>query len=429
MKAQGVRGMRDLLPGQRGALRRIEDACRGVLAAYGYQEIGLPCMEATELFSRLVGETTDIVEKEMFTFPDKSGDSLTLRPEGTAGCVRYALQNGLIHNQTQRFWYAGPMFRYERPQKGRYRQFEQVGVECFGMGTPDIDAELLLLCRRLWQALGLQGLRLELNTLGSGDARARYREALVSHFGKYRSDLDEDSQRRLETNPLRIFDSKVPTTQALVENAPALADFLDEEAAQDFSQLQRLLKDNGLPFTVNPRLVRGLDYYNKTVFEWTSDDLGAQGAVCGGGRYDGLVELIGGKPTPGTGFAIGLDRLALLLEEADASPASADIYLASQGGAARDRALALAESLRDQLPGKRILAHCGEGKFKAQLKKADALGAQLAIILGDAELAAGTASVKCLRRPEGQGDGGEPGAQTEVKQAELAAHCAAQLQA
>ena len=429
MKIQSVRGMQDVLPPQQAALRRMEDICRQTLAAYGYQEIGIPCIESAPLFSRLVGETTDIVEKEMFTFADRGGDSLSLRPEGTAGCVRYALQHGLIHNQVQRFWYAGPMFRYERPQKGRYRQFQQLGVECFGIASPDIDAELLLLCRRLWQALGLSGLALEINSLGSSDARARYREALVQHLSPHRQELDEDSQRRLATNPLRILDSKAERTQALLADAPSLHDFLDDGSRADFDALQGYLDDYGLAYTVNPRIVRGLDYYNGAVFEWSSPALGAQNALCGGGRYDGLVELLGGRPTPGVGFALGLDRLALLL---DAAPGqAADIYLASQGAGARRRALALGEGLRDRLPDRKVLVHCGEGKLKAQMKKADASGAALAVIIGEAELEAGTASVKCLRRaPSAGGDRSseDGGAQTEVQQSGLAEHCAAHLE-
>ncbi len=398
MKIQAVRGMQDILPAHKANFRVIEDAARSVLDAYGYAEIGLPVIEQTNLFKRLVGEHTDIVEKEMYTFDDRNDESLTLRPEGTAGCVRYAEDNGLLFNQVQRLWYTGPMFRYERPQKGRYRQFDQIGVECFGMAGPDIDAELLLLNARLWRSLGLaDDIRLEMNSLGNAEARGRFRDALVDYLEAYKADLDEDSQRRLSTNPLRILDSKSAKTQDLLTEAPRLADYLDDESISHFETLQALLADSGIDFVVNPNIVRGLDYYNRTVFEWITDTLGAQGTVCGGGRYDTLVEQLGGKPTPGVGFAMGLDRLALMLAAKREEEARADVYVVSVGEAPRRAAIGLAERLRDGLPDVAIMAHCGDGKMKAQMKKADASGAGLAVILGEDELAAGLVSIKPLR--------------------------------
>ena len=407
--------MQDILPARKEIYRAIEDIVQGVLSSYGYREIGLPAIEQTNLFKRLVGESTDIVEKEMYTFDDRNGESLTLRPEGTAGCVRFAEENGLLFNQVQRLWYAGPMFRYERPQKGRYRQFDQIGAECFGMAGPDIDAELLLMNQRMWKALGLaEDIKLELNSLGDANARARFRDELTSYLTQYRDELDEDSQRRLTTNPLRILDTKVPRTREILVDAPSLHDYLDNESRAHFESLKGLLDDNGVAFEVNKDIVRGLDYYNRTVFEWTTDTLGAQGTVCGGGRYDGLVEQLGGKPSPGVGFAMGLDRLALMLEARQASSAQTDIYVVSQGEAPRAAALAVAELLRDGAPDLGIVVHCGDGKFKSQMKKADASGARLALILGEDELAAGTVSVKSLR---------EDGGQVAVARSELLAHC------
>jgi histidyl-tRNA synthetase len=415
MKIQAVRGMQDLLPAQKKISRTIEDAVREVLAAYGYREIGLPQLEQTELFKRVVGENTDIVEKEMYTFDDRNGESLTLRPEGTAGCVRFAEQNGLLFNQVQRLWYSGAMFRYERPQKGRYRQFDQIGAECFGMPGPDVDAELLLMNARIWRELGLDGdIRLELNSLGNPDARAKFKEKLAGYLQAYEQDLDEDSQRRLTTNPLRILDSKSSKTQEILQGAPVLSDFMDNDSKQHFEGLRVLLDDNGIAYEVNPNIVRGLDYYNETVFEWITTTLGSQGTVCGGGRYDGLVEQLGGKPSPGIGFAMGLDRLSLMLAEKMESLKEADVYLVSQGNAARATALRLAESLRDQLSGKKVIVHCGEGKFKSQMKKADASGADLALVLGEDEVAAGTVSIKSLR------EGGE---QSTISQETLARYC------
>jgi histidyl-tRNA synthetase len=415
MKIQAVRGMQDLLPAQKKISRTIEDVVREVLAAYGYREIGLPQLEQTELFKRVVGENTDIVEKEMYTFDDRNGESLTLRPEGTAGCVRFAEQNGLLFNQVQRLWYSGAMFRYERPQKGRYRQFDQIGAECFGMPGPDVDAELLLMNARIWRKLGLDGdIRLELNSLGNPDARVKFKEKLAGYLRAYERDLDEDSQRRLTTNPLRILDSKSSKTQEILRGAPVLSDFMDNESKQHFEGLRGLLDDNGISYEVNPNIVRGLDYYNKTVFEWITTTLGSQGTVCGGGRYDGLVEQLGGKPSPGVGFAMGLDRLSLMLAEKMGLSKDADIYVVSQGNAARATALRLAELMRDQLSGKKIVVHCGDGKFKSQMKKADASGADLALVLGEDEVAAGTVSIKSLR------EGGE---QSTISQETLVQYC------
>ena len=415
MKIQAVRGMQDLLPAQKKISRTIEDVVREVLAAYGYREIGLPQLEQTELFKRVVGENTDIVEKEMYTFDDRNGESLTLRPEGTAGCVRFAEQNGLLFNQVQRLWYSGAMFRYERPQKGRYRQFDQIGAECFGMPGPDVDAELLLMNARIWRKLGLDGdIRLELNSLGNPDARAKFKGELAGYLQAYEQDLDEDSQRRLTTNPLRILDSKSSKTQEILRDAPVLSDYMDNESKQHFEGLQGLLDDNGIAYKVNPNIVRGLDYYNKTVFEWITTTLGSQGTVCGGGRYDGLVEQLGGKPSPGIGFAMGLDRLSLMLAEKMESSKDADVYVVSQGDAARATGLRLAELIRDQLPGKKVIVHCGDGKFKSQMKKADASGADLALVLGEDEVAAGTVSIKALR------EGGE---QSTISQETSAQYC------
>jgi histidyl-tRNA synthetase len=415
MKIQAVRGMQDLLPAQKKISRAIEDVVREVLASYGYREIGLPQLEQTELFKRVVGENTDIVEKEMYTFDDRNGESLTLRPEGTAGCVRFAEQNGLLFNQVQRLWYSGAMFRYERPQKGRYRQFDQIGAECFGMPGPDVDAELLLMNARIWRKLGLDGdIRLELNSLGNPDARVKFKEKLAGYLQAYESELDEDSQRRLTTNPLRILDSKSLKTQEILQGAPVLSDFMDNESKQHFEGLRGLLDDNGIAYTVNPNIVRGLDYYNKTVFEWITTTLGSQGTVCGGGRYDGLVEQLGGKPSPGVGFAMGIDRLSLMLAEKMELSKDADVYVVSHGNAARATALRLAESIRDQLSGKKIVVHCGDGKFKSQMKKADASGADLALVLGEDEVATGTVGIKSLR---------EGGAQSTISQETLTQYC------
>tara|TARA_Y100001951_G_scaffold16560_1_gene11677 strand:+ start:15322 stop:16569 length:1248 start_codon:yes stop_codon:yes gene_type:complete len=393
--------MNDILPDDSPLWQYLESTVARLLGRYGYREIRFPILEQTELFKRSIGEVTDIVEKEMYTFEDRNGDSLTLRPEGTASCVRACDQNGLLHNQLQRLWYAGPMFRHERPQKGRLRQFHQIGVETFGMSGPDIDAELILLSARLWKELGIsEALTLELNSIGSSESRATYRQALVDYLGQFKDQLDADSLRRLDSNPLRILDSKVPETQALLADAPVLNDYLDEQSKAHFDGLCARLDAAGLAYTLNPKLVRGLDYYGLTVFEWTTTALGAQGTVCAGGRYDGLVEQLGGKPTPAVGFAMGLERLCLLLETLDALPEPAplaDVYIVATGEDCEVRALSIAEQLRDAQPGIKVLLNCGGGSFKSQFKKADKSGAALAIVLGEDELAAGRVAVKPLR--------------------------------
>ena len=391
------------MPEQTGKWQYVEQTISRLLGEYGYREIRLPIVEYTELFKRSIGEVTDIVEKEMFTFPDRHEDLLTLRPEGTAGCVRACLQNGLLDNQAQqRLWYQGPMFRYEKPQKGRQRQFHQLGVEAFGIATVDMDAELIVLLYRLWQQFGLVGhVELQLNTIGSLEARNRYKNALVEYLSGYQDKLDADSVKRLDSNPLRILDSKSPETQAVLAGAPCLHDYLDDDSRKDFTQLCSLLDSVGVPYTVNKRLVRGLDYYNKTVFEWVTNDLGAQGTVCAGGRYDGLVEQLGGKATPAVGFAIGLERLTLLLEAAAKIPADhqqLDIYFVV---AVDDKdypgVIALSETLRSNIPGLKMITHTGGGSFKSQLKKADKSGADYALIVGSNELAEGIVNVKSLR--------------------------------
>lgn len=405
-KIQAIRGMNDLLPDESPYWQYLESTVTAILKRYGYKEIRFPILESTDLFKRSIGEVTDIVEKEMYTFEDRNGDSVTLRPEGTASCVRACEEHGLLYNQTQRLWYMGPMFRHERPQKGRYRQFHQIGVETFGLTGPDIDAEILLLSARILRALGLADkATLQLNSLGSTEARGRYKEALVGYLEQHRDALDEDSQRRLGSNPLRILDSKNPETQALLDQAPVLLDFLDAESKEHFEQLQRLLDNAGVAYTINPRLVRGLDYYGKTAFEWVTDQLGAQGTVCAGGRYDGLVEQLGGKPTPAIGFGIGLERLVLLLQAADIQPPGlgqqAQIYLAAVGDV-QLQALQLAEQVRDALPEVSLLTHCGGGSFKSQLKKADKSQAEIALILGEDEARAGSVAIKYLRADKPQ---------------------------
>lgn len=394
---QSIKGMNDILPTEAAYWQRLEDGIESVLAAYDYREIRLPIVEKTELFKRSIGEVTDIVEKEMYTFDDRNGDSLTLRPEGTASCVRAALENGLLHNQTQRLWYKGPMFRHERPQKGRYRQFHQVGVEAFGFPGPDIDAELILLTARLWRVLKLNSVSLQVNSLGSSEDRKRYREVLVDYFKGHEQTLDSDSQRRLSSNPLRILDSKNPALFALIENAPSLQDYLGEPAKQHFAALLAILDANGVRYQVNPRLVRGLDYYCYTVFEWVADATRAQGTICAGGRYDGLVEQLGGKPCVAAGFALGLERLLDLVREDLEAPAATDIYLVVAGDQAIVAAQQLAEQLRDHFPSLRILCHCGGGGLKSQFKRADKSGAKIALILGEQELAAAEIGVKYLR--------------------------------
>ncbi len=399
---QPIRGMNDILPDATPVWQWVESAAREVFAAYGYRELRIPVVERTELFSRSIGEVTDIVEKEMYSFSDRNGDHLSLRPEATASCVRAAISNGLIHNQQQRLWYAGPMFRYERPQKGRYRQFHQLGAEALGYAGPDIDAELILMSARLWRALGLEGLQLELNSLGTAASRQAYRALLVEHFAAHRDSLDADSLRRLEQNPLRILDSKNPEMEALIAAAPSITDHLDDESAAHFEQLKAALDAAGVAYRVNPRLVRGLDYYSRTVFEWLTDRLGAQAAVCSGGRYDGLVEQLGGRPTPAIGWALGMERLVELVQDCAPAPAAPHAYLVPVGAVAQSAVLALAESLRDELPGLRLLTHCGGGSLKAAMKRADKSGAALAVILGDEELAAGQVLVKPLRRQDEQ---------------------------
>ena len=400
---RAIRGMSDILPDESFLWQYAEQKVVRLLSSYGYREIRLPVVEQTQLFSRAIGEVTDIVEREMYTFPDRNEESLTLRPEGTAGCVRAVAQHGLLGTQ-QKLWYSGPMFRYERPQKGRQRQFHQIGVEVFGTGTADVEAELILLTARLWQELGIDpAIRLQLNSLGSNAARAQYRAALVEYLSARVDALDADSQRRLESNPLRILDSKSSATQAVLADAPRLPDFLDEESRDHFHRLCSLLDAAGVAYELNPGLVRGLDYYNRTVFEWVTDALGAQGTLCAGGRYDGLVEQLGGKPTPAAGFAMGLERLVLLLNElgsAPAAPAQAEIYLVAVGERAELAGLALGEQLRDELPERRLVVHLGGGSFKSQMKKADRSGAELALILGEQELDSDSIGFKPLRGGE-----------------------------
>jgi histidyl-tRNA synthetase len=393
--------MNDLLPDVTPYWQAVEATLKSVLNGYGYQEIRFPIVEKTELFKRSIGEVTDIVEKEMYTFQDRNGDSLTLRPEGTAGCVRAAMENGLL-NQTQRLWYMGPMFRHERPQKGRYRQFHQVGVEAYGFDGPDIDDEMILITARLWKMLGLTGVTLQLNSLGSTEARLAYRDELVKYFEAHQQQLDEDSQRRLHSNPLRILDSKNPEMQALIEAAPKLIDHLDDESKAHFDALCRTLDNAGIEYEINPRLVRGLDYYGKTVFEWVTDQLGSQGTVCAGGRYDGLVAQLGGKGATAIGFAIGIERLIALLEATSALPEipQTDAYLVAVGEAAADKAPVFAESLRDQLPGFKLISHCGGGSFKSQFKRADRSGARWTLILGEEEINNETIGVKTMATGE-----------------------------
>jgi histidyl-tRNA synthetase len=391
--------MHDVLPDESYQWQDFEQIVRDLMAMYGYREIRMPAVESTDLFSRSIGEVTDIVEKEMYTFEDRNGDMLTLRPEGTASCVRAGIQHGILHNQVQRLWYMGPMFRHERPQKGRYRQFHQFGVESFGIADPDIDAELIIMTARLWKRLQLEGIRLELNTLGSNEARAKYREILLDYLNANRDLLDEDSLRRLDSNPLRILDSKNPEMKSMISTAPSLLDYLDTESAEDFEQLKQYLDDAGIEYTINPRLVRGLDYYCKTVFEWVTDQLGAQGTVCAGGRYDGLVEQLGGRSTPAAGFALGIERLLAMREAAniEVPQGQPDIYLLLQGESSSRKGLLLAERLRDENPGLSVQSNCGGGSFKSQMKKADRSGAAIALILGENEIAENTVTVKFLR--------------------------------
>lgn len=402
---QAIRGMNDILPDQTGRWQALESVIRRLVASYGYSEIRMPIVEQTELFKRSIGEVTDIVEKEMYTFDDRNGESLTLRPEGTASCVRAGNQHGLLYNQQQRLWYMGPMFRYERPQKGRYRQFHQVGVESFGIASADIDAELIIMTARLWRDLGIADhLTLELNSLASNEARAVYRQALTDYLREHKEQLDEDSVRRLESNPLRILDSKNPAMADMLSAAPKLSAYWDDESRAHFQSLCARLDAAGVPYTLNERLVRGLDYYNRTVFEWVTDSLGAQGTVCAGGRYDGLVGQLGGKDTPAVGFAMGLERLVLMLEIANTLPIAdtVQVYIAVGGDNAELPAQAVAEKLRDHFPGLRVHLHCGGGNFGRQLKRADRAGATIAIMLGESEIAESTFTVKYLREQREQ---------------------------
>ena len=397
---QAIRGMHDVLPEQTPLWQYAEQQLRGVLGTYGYSEIRLPIVEKTELFKRSIGEVTDIVEKEMYTFDDRNGDSLTLRPEGTAGCLRACLEHGLLHNQVHRLWYYGPMYRHERPQKGRYRQFIQLGVETYGMEGPDIDAELILIMDRLWKKLGIRNkVRLQLKSLGTIAERLVYRETLVSYFQQNLDKLDDDSLRRLGTNPLRILDTKNPAMQDVVANAPELMAFLGEDSLKHFNTLTATLNDLEISYEVNSRLVRGLDYYSKTVFEWVTDELGSQGTVCAGGRYDSLIEQLGGKPNFAVGFAMGMERLLALLETADNVPVarSVDVYMIRVGEIAEREGLRFAETIRNVAPGLKLQVNCGGGSFKSQFKKADKSGAEYALILGDDEVSRGEVSIKSLR--------------------------------
>ncbi|MCQ0984092.1 histidine--tRNA ligase [Vibrio cholerae] len=417
---QAIRGMNDCLPIQSPLWQKVEGVVKNVISAYGYSEVRMPIVEMTHLFSRAIGEVTDVVEKEMYTFEDRNGDSLTLRPEGTAGCVRSGIENGLLYNQEQRLWYMGPMFRHERPQKGRYRQFHQCGVEVFGLDGPDVDAELIMMTARLWRELGIaQHVRLELNSIGSLEARANYRTALIDYLEQYQNVLDEDCKRRMYTNPLRVLDSKNPDVQAILGDAPQLSDYLDAESKQHFAGLCELLDAAGIEYTVNQRLVRGLDYYNRTVFEWITESLGSQGTVCGGGRYDGLVEQLGGKPTPAVGFAMGLERLVLMMETLGNTDVrrSVDVYMVTAGEGTMMAGMKLAEQLREQVPGLRVMTHFGGGNFKKQFKRADKVGAAIALVLGEDEVAAQTVVVKDLA-------GGEQNTVAQAEVAKLLAHLA-----
>jgi histidyl-tRNA synthetase len=412
--------MHDILPADMLVWNRLEDEYRALVESYGYCQIRTPIMEKTALFARSIGAVTDIVEKEMYSFEDRNGDSLSLRPENTASVVRAGLQAGLLHDQQQRLWYYGPMFRHERPQKGRYRQFYQFGAETFGMAGADIEAELILLAARFWKRLGLERIELQINSLGSSECRQRYRSLLVEYLQDHFDALDEDSQRRLQSNPLRILDSKNPDMQALIEAAPALQDSLDAESRDHFSELTEILDQTGVAYQVNQRLVRGLDYYCHTVFEWVTESLGAQGTVCGGGRYDGLVEQLGGKPSFAAGFSMGCERLVAMLIDQQLTPdePGCDVYLLMRGDNSVARAHQLAESIRDQMSRLRLVVHAGGGSFKSQMRKADKSGASIAIILGESEMAAGTVSVKYLRQQREQ---------VEVPQAELTSRLASLL--
>ena len=396
--------MNDILPDVSGTWRYLETVVRDIVQSYGYSEIRLPLLERTELFRRSIGEVTDIVEKEMYTFLDRNDESLTLRPEATAGVVRAGITNGLLHNQRQKLWTTGPMFRYEKPQKGRYRQFYQFDVEALGFEGPDIDAELIIMCARMWRALGISKLKLEINSLGTAESRTHYRDTLIDYFSGVKSQLDEDSIRRLEQNPLRILDSKNPEMQAVVAAAPVMIDYLDEESTEHFQELRSLLDAAGVAYTVNPRLVRGLDYYSRTVFEWVTDALGSQGAVCSGGRYDGLVEKLGGRSTPAIGWAMGIERFVALYEACggEAPATDADVYVVAVGDGALEQAFAIAEELRDKVADIRLEVNLGGGSFKSQLKRADKSNAEYALILGEQEIAQKRVGLKPLRSTEDQ---------------------------
>lgn len=419
-KLASVRGMNDVLPADAGLWEFFEDSIRAWMTCYGYQQIRTPIVEHTGVFSRGIGEVTDIVEKEMYTFTDAlNGESLTLRPENTASVVRAVIEHNLLHDGPKRLWYFGPMFRHERPQRGRYRQFHQVGIEALGFSGPDIDAEALLMCNRLWEDLGLEDIKLHLNTLGNAEERAQHRNALVDYFTQRQDALDEDSRRRLQTNPLRILDSKNPAMQELIAGAPQLLEMVGAESRAHFDGVQKFLRDAGVPYQINPRLVRGLDYYNLTVFEWVTDRLGAQGTICGGGRYDPLIEQMGGKPAPAFGLALGVERILELLKDSGETGyrPQTDVYVVHQGAAAQAAAFRVAEALRDM--GLDVILHCGEGGFKSQFKKADASGAAFAVILGEDEVAQRKASVKALRI--------EGAAQVTISQAKLPEYLLEQL--
>jgi histidyl-tRNA synthetase len=402
---QAIRGMHDILPEQSSRWQYAEKIIKDVLASYCYLEIRLPIVEKTELFKRSIGEVTDIVEKEMYTFDDRNDDSLTLRPEGTAGCLRACLEHGLLHHQVHRLWYYGPMFRHERPQKGRYRQFYQFGIETYGLAGPDIDAELILLSDRMWKKLGIrEKVRLELNTLGITEERLVYREKLVEYFKRHIELLDEDSLRRLETNPLRILDSKNRDMKQLIQNAPELMNFMGEDSRNHFNALTQTLDDLGVEYKLNSRLVRGLDYYGKTVFEWITDDLGSQGTICAGGRYDGLIEQLGGKENHAIGFAMGMERLLLLIEQLENIPVEhgVDVYMIRVGTEAEKQGMRLAERIRNEIDDIKLQVNCGSGSFKSQFKKADKSGAEYALIIGDDEVSRGEVSLKPLRTDQEQ---------------------------
>jgi histidyl-tRNA synthetase len=403
-KPRAIRGMNDILPGVSDTWRYLESVVQDIVRSYGYSEIRLPLLEHTELFKRSIGEVTDIVEKEMYTFLDRNGESLTLRPEATAGMVRAGMTNGLFHNQKQKLWTSGPMFRYEKPQAGRYRQFYQFDVEAVGYDGPDVDAELIIMSARMWQRLGISKISLQINSLGTPEARVRYREALVEYFSGVKNALDEDSIRRLEQNPLRILDSKNPDMQAIVEAAPVMLDFLDDESTEHYDGLKVLLDAAGVTYVENPRLVRGLDYYSRTVFEWVTDALGSQGAVCSGGRYDGLVEKLGGRATSAVGWAMGIERFVALYEACggEAPASNADVYIAALGTGTLERAFALAEELRDSISGIQVDMNLGGGSFKSQMKRADKSGAAFALILGEQELADDCIGLKPMRSADEQ---------------------------